>query len=138
MHPLINMVFLTFATRRIGSTEYRIFEYHGKVLEAVGPDLFVVQLYDAVLSAPGPKKVVRADDMADWQFFDDWDDLDWALQYEGHLEANTRYARALIAHQQPGRPRALPAVPEPVPVPSEAPRVDDGALRSKLRERRPQ
>jgi hypothetical protein len=101
MHPLINMCFLSFTTERIGSTEYRIVEYQGKVTDVMGKDLFLVQLYSWIMGEPGPYKVVRADQMADWQFYEDWNDLDWEYSHvyryaqEAHAKAKLAGKRAV-------------------------------------------
>ena len=54
MHPLLNMVFLSFSTRQVGTEEYRVVEWQGKVVEVMGRDLFLVQLYSWLIGEPGP------------------------------------------------------------------------------------
>jgi len=148
MHPLLNMVFLSFSTRQVGTEEYRVVEWQGKVVEVMGRDLFLVQLYSWLIGEPGPFKVVRADEMADWQFYADWEDLDWeyshVLRYgqERYAQAvlNQVQVKAFVAEISP------PAEPDETstsaPPPKLKPPIDDErtlkAKQAKLLERRAQ
>jgi len=103
-NPLVNHFFLTFATGKVGSTEYRFTEYQGQVIGMIGTDRCLVAVYDWICGLESVRKIVSVEQMADWRFYEDLEDLNAAYE-QVFRHWSEAYVKAQMAHERAERVR---------------------------------